>query len=269
MRAAQTGLAALQGTWAGIIFFPPDLSFPLRRVEQPNRCARGSIQAEAAPLEPACSRSLKFPERFSPPCSSPFPSPRPRFLPTIFPPFSCSRLPSPSVPLCAFHHSVFRSITPPCSHALPSLLPLFLPSSYPIPFLSLMLPLAPLCSRVPFCSANTSCLVFLVVQQMFPQRCGDRRSRQTKGPFHFSSRMESDCAAGLRGRHSGDSHAYIQPPCWREHQPPISGQRVEGEARWSQSRSGFIWKHPACFVCSPLPPLLLQNRCNWSRKLNI
>lgn len=75
-------------------------------------------------------------------------------------------------------------------------------------------PLAPLCSWVPFCSANTSCLVFLVAPQMFLQCCGDRR---TKGSFHFGCGMERDCTAGLRGRRSGGSHAYIQPPRQPEH----------------------------------------------------
>lgn len=49
------------------IFFTTDLSFPLGRIEQADGWGRGSVQAEAAPLEPACGHSLKFPECFSPP----------------------------------------------------------------------------------------------------------------------------------------------------------------------------------------------------------
>lgn len=167
------------------------------------------------PLQPAISSVL-----FSSSVSL-FPSPHPRFLctlssflPTICPPFSCPHLPSPLVFLRAFHPSSFHSVATLYSDTLPSLLPLFLVLLLLDPLSLLDAPSAPLCSWVPFCSANTSCLVFLVVQQMFLQRCGDG---QTKGSFHFSCGMERDCTAGLRGRHSGGSHAYIQPPRQPEH----------------------------------------------------
>lgn len=82
--AAQAELAALQGTWVGISFFPPGLSFPLGRIEQPDGCDTGSIQVEAPPLKPACGR-LKFPGCFFPPHLSHFPSPHPHFSLLSFP----------------------------------------------------------------------------------------------------------------------------------------------------------------------------------------
>lgn len=136
------------------------------------------------------------------------------FLPTVCLPFTCSHLPSPSVFLCAFRPSAFHSIATLPSGTLPSLFPLFFALLLLYSLSLLDAPSAPLCSWVPFCSANTSCLVFLVVQQMFLQCCGDCR---TKGSFHFGCRMERDCTAGLRGRRSGGSHAYIQPPRQPEH----------------------------------------------------
>lgn len=110
-------------------------------------------------------------------------------------------------PLC-FSSSSFHSVATLHLDILPSLLPLFLALLLPDSLSLLDAPSAPLCSWVPFCSANTSCLVFLAVQQMFLQCCGDGR---TKGSFHFSCGMERGCTAGLRGRRSGGSHAYIQP----------------------------------------------------------
>lgn len=82
--AAQAGLAALQGIWVGISFFPPGLSFPLEWIEQPDGYDTGSIQVESPPLEPACDR-VKFPECFFPPRLSHFPSPHPRFSLLSFP----------------------------------------------------------------------------------------------------------------------------------------------------------------------------------------
>lgn len=175
----------------------------------------GSSAGACMPLQPAVSSLL------SSSSLSLFPSPHPHFLctlspfvPAICPPFSCSHFPSPSVFLCAFHPSSFHSVATLHLDTLHSLLPLLL-ALLLLDSLSLLdAPSAPLCSWVPFCSANTSCLVFLAVQQMFLQCCGDGR---TKGSFHFSCGMERGCTAGLRGRRSGGSHAYIQPPRQPEH----------------------------------------------------
>lgn len=128
------------------------------------------IQADTALLEPASSRSLKFPERSSPLHSSLFSASL--FSPYYLDPFLVLCLPSPSVLSVLLIHLLLH-----LSHTLPSILPVFFPFSCPIPFFSSMLSLGPLCSRVPFCSTNTSCLVFLAVQQMFPQRWGDRQSQ--------------------------------------------------------------------------------------------
>lgn len=105
-------------------------------------CPGGDSSAGAClPPQPAVSSVL-----FSTSLSL-FPSPRPHFLCTLSPflpaiclPFTCLRLPSPSVFLCAFHPSAFHSVATLHLGTLPSLFPLFFPSFCSIPFLSLMLP---------------------------------------------------------------------------------------------------------------------------------
>lgn len=158
--------------------------------------------------------SLLFPQCFSNPHSPSFLLHNLAFS-ALFPPFSPLSVPlfhALTFPVPRFSSVLFISLrsypalgyTPRPPPTIFFFSPLLLLNS-----LSLLdAPSAPLCSWVPLCSANASCLVFfLAVQQMFLRCCGDRR---TKGSFHFGCGMERDCAAALRGRRSGGSHAYIQ-----------------------------------------------------------
>lgn len=91
----------------------------------------------------------------------------PSLLFTIFPLFWCSCLPAPSVPLCAFHPSVFCSVSPTHTHIFPSLLSLVLPSSYPIPFLFSMVPWSLSAAGYRFALQTPAALFFLRCSKCF------------------------------------------------------------------------------------------------------
>lgn len=206
-KASQARLATLP--WVEISFFL-QISFSLGSTEQPGGCGKGSVQGWSLHAATACcflsAVLLALPLSFSTPSLSLHSFP---LSPHYLYPFSMlSSSLSLGFPLC------FSSLISLCSYPALGHASLFLVLLLLYSLSLLDAPSAPLCSWVPFCSANTSCLVFLAVQQMFPQCCGGRR---TKGSFHFSCGMERDCTAGLRGRRSGGSHAYIQTPRQPEH----------------------------------------------------
>lgn len=170
--------------------------------------------------------SLKLPEQFFPALPPALRFHALTFCPTAFPPFLCSRLPSPPLPVppCAFHLSFSLSITPPRSHPLSSLLPLFLSSSYPISslsFLFLVLPPGPSLQpgTVLLCKHQLPCFSSIAVN--VSAALWRSPEPPNKGTFHFSSRMEGDRAAGPRGRQSGGSPGRIQPPGRGAGQKPV------------------------------------------------